>query len=190
MARLALNYYMYAIFIFDRQNLNLMKIYTLNTLFLTPIFTRDENGHLVLLLSSCYNSYIMKVDETKSDYFSDGISCTYTFNSFNLYFAMLICCFIVYRITLNDTKTNVVKEICKRITGVAVSENQEVYYSITIYDQNFLFQNYISTSIFKTNSILRSSKCSSFSISYKSNKLTSESLDLNKSKNIIFAIHY
>ena len=109
----------------------------------------------------------MKVDENKSDYFSDGVSCKYTFNSFSLYFSMLICGFIVYLIALNDTKTDVVKDFCKRITGVAVSEKREVYYSIIVYNKNSLYQNYISTSIFKANSNLQSSECSPFSISYE-----------------------
>ena len=103
--------------------------------------------------------------------FSDGVSCKYTFNSFFLYFSMLISNFIVYQITLNDTKTNEVNNLCKRISGVAVSDNQNVYYSITVYNQYYLFQNQISTSIFKANSNLQSSKWNLFSISYDGNKI-------------------
>ena len=148
-----------------------MGVYKLEALFLTPIFNRDGNGQLVLLLSNCLLSCIMKVDETKSDYFSDGVSCTYTFNSFNLYFSMLICSFIVYFIYLNDAKSDEVNNSCKGITGVAVSENQEVYYSITISNKNYLYQNYISTSIFKANSNLQSSECNPFSKSFEGNKI-------------------
>ena len=175
-ARVSLNDYYYAIFIFDRQNLNLMEVFIPNVTFLSSIFTRDKNGLLVLLISSCSYTFIMKVDETKSDYFSDGVSRKYTFISNSLYFTLLICSFIVYFISFNDTKNDEVNDLCKRVSGVGVSENQDVYYSMIVYNQNYLYQNYISTSIFKANSNLQSSECNLFSISYEGNKINNWSL--------------
>ena len=148
-----------------------MNVYGLPGLLFAPIFNKDESGQLVILLSSCIFTHIMKVDETKSDYFSEGISGTYIYNSFILYFSMLIYNLIAYNIELSDTKNDGVIYSCKRISGLAVSENQEVYYSIAVYNQYYIYQNHISTSIFKANSNLQSSECSPFNISYEGNKI-------------------
>ena len=72
-------------------------------------------------------------------------------------------------VIMNSPNTTLVGTSCKRISGIVVSENQNIYYSMIIYLQNSIIKNYVGTTIYKTTSNFTASGCNLYSFAYEGN---------------------